>query len=59
LDDDVFVFDAGSFESLDRAIDEGGDDFGVPASVDDADSKGGAYEYICQRAGSSMLRCVE
>jgi hypothetical protein len=44
LDDDVFVFDAGFLELGDGAVDEGGDDAGVPAGVDDADAEGGAYE---------------
>lgn len=42
LDDDVFVFDAGGFEGFDRAVDQGGDEAGVPAGVDYADAESGA-----------------
>ena len=44
MHDDVFVFDAGFLEFGYAAVDQGGDDAGVPAGVDDADTEGGAYE---------------
>ena len=40
LDDDVFVFHAGCFERFEGALEEGVDDFCVPAGVEDADSEG-------------------
>ena len=39
LHDDVVFFDAGGFQGLDGTLEEGVDDLGVPAAVDDADTK--------------------
>ena len=43
LDDDVFFLDTGFGEFGEGALEQGGDDSRVPASVDDADSEGGAW----------------
>lgn len=43
LDDDVFVFDTGGCEGFLCAGEEGVDDGGVPAGVDDADAEAGAW----------------
>lgn len=54
LDGDVFFPYAGGFEGLDGAGEEGGDDFGVPAGVEDAYAEGGACweERVSEWGGS-------
>ena len=42
LYDDVLFFDARGFEGLEGALEEGVDEFGVPAGVDDATAEVGA-----------------
>lgn len=43
MDDNVLFFDARGFEGLEGAAEEGVDDLGVPAGVDDADAEVGAW----------------
>lgn len=57
LHDDVFFFDAVAFERLDCAVEQGGDDGGVPAGVDDAYSEAGAFA-ICQFEGVRSLMWI-
>ena len=46
LDDDVLCLDTRSFEGFEGAVEQGGDEFGVPARVNDAYAEGGAWQVL-------------